>query len=112
MRTKGRSSGQGVGNVRSPKPQPINGSTLATPALRLAEPKAAIQPFLMKTDLAQILAVSARSIDRLWESGQLPPPSFMLGRSPRWAPAVIERWLASNPQLSGRKGPKPEGAGR
>jgi predicted DNA-binding transcriptional regulator AlpA len=52
-----------------------------------------IEPLLSVTDLARILAVSRRSLERLRAAGKLPRPDLHLGRSPRWRAETIRRWL-------------------
>jgi hypothetical protein len=46
---------------------------------------------LDKTDLAQLLRKSERTIDRLHRAHILPAP--LTPGHPRWSRAVIERWL-------------------
>ena len=61
-----------------------------------------------KKSLAVHLAVSVRSLDRAAAEGLLPEPDLIAGRSPRWTPTTIERWLANHPRLPGRR----KGVGR
>ena len=56
-----------------------------------------------KKSLAAHLAVSVRSLDRAAAEGLLPEPDLIAGRSPRWTPETIARWLANHPRLPGRR---------
>ena len=56
-----------------------------------------------KSDLARFLGISIRSVDRANAAGLLPAADLVVGRSPRWSPQTIERWLRSKPRLPGRK---------
>ena len=59
---------------------------------------------LDKRGLARFLKVSIRSLDRANALGLLPCPDLVVGRSPRWSPDTISRWLRTRPRLPGRKG--------
>ncbi len=59
---------------------------------------------LDKSGLAQYLGVSVRSLDRANAAGLLPRPDLVVGRSPRWSPDTIKRWLKARPKLPGRGG--------
>ncbi len=59
---------------------------------------------LDKSGLAQYLGVSVRSLDRANAAGLLPRPDLVVGRSPRWSPETIKRWLKARPNLPGRGG--------
>ena len=59
---------------------------------------------LGKTELARYLGVSVRSLDRANAAGLLPHPDLVVGRSPRWSPDTINRWLKARPKLPGRGG--------
>jgi hypothetical protein len=61
---------------------------------------------LDKRGLARFLGVSVRSLDRANALGLLPAPDLVVGRSPRWSPDTISRWLRTRPRLPGRKGVK------
>lgn len=56
-----------------------------------------------KARLARFLGLSVRSLDRANAAGLLPCPDLICGRSPRWSPSTIERWLRTKPRLPGRK---------
>lgn len=58
-----------------------------------------------KSTLARFLGLSVRSLDRAKAMGVMPPPDLVVGRSPRWSPETIQRWLRSKPRLPGRGGP-------
>ena len=55
-----------------------------------------------KQGLARFLDLSVRSLDRANAAGLLPCPDLVCGRSPRWSPATIERWLRTRPVFPGR----------
>jgi hypothetical protein len=57
-----------------------------------------------KQTLARYLGLSVRSLDRANALGMLPRADLTVGRSPRWSPQTIERWLRTRPRLPGRKG--------
>ena len=48
-----------------------------------------------KTRLASYLGVSVRSLDRANAAGLLPCPDLVVGRSPRWSPQTVQKWLRS-----------------
>ena len=56
-----------------------------------------------KATLAAFLELSVRSLDRADAAGLLPAPDLIAGRSPRWTPTTIERWLKNHPRLPGRR---------
>jgi predicted DNA-binding transcriptional regulator AlpA len=60
-----------------------------------------------KRGLARFLGLSVRSLDRASAMGLLPRPDLIVGRSPRWSPDTITKWLRTHPRLPGRKGVKP-----
>lgn len=49
---------------------------------------------LTKRDLAGLLQVSTRSIERLTRAGELPPP-IRIGSAVRWDRAAIEAWISA-----------------
>jgi hypothetical protein len=59
-----------------------------------------------KSQLARFLGLSVRSLDRAAALGLLPAPDLVLGRSARWSPDTISKWLRTHPHLPGRKGVK------
>ena len=66
--------------------------------------EAALAVCFDKQGLARFLGLSVRSLDRANAMGLLPCPDLVCGRSPRWSPSTIERWLRTKPRLPGRKG--------
>jgi len=64
--------------------------------------EAAVPCCFTKRTLAQYLGLSVRSLDRAAALGLLPCPDLVVGRSPRWSPETIERWLRTRPRLPGR----------
>jgi hypothetical protein len=55
-----------------------------------------------KQRLARFLGISVRSLDRANAAGLLPCPDLVVGRSARWSPETIMRWLRSQPRLPSR----------
>lgn len=53
----------------------------------------AIEPLMGVADLARVLNVSRRSVERLRSSGKLPRPDLHAGKLPRWRPETIRRWI-------------------
>ena len=66
--------------------------------------EAALAVCFDKQGLARFLGLSVRSLDRANAMGLLPCPDLVCGRSARWSPSTIERWLRTKPRLPGRKG--------
>jgi hypothetical protein len=54
--------------------------------------------------LCEWLGISIRSWTRAAAMGLTPAPDLVMGRSPRWSPSTIQRWLRSKPRLPGRVG--------
>jgi predicted DNA-binding transcriptional regulator AlpA len=89
---------------------PHNGRGTLEPAAPSTAP-APVQPTqealdhcLDKRGLGRFLGVSVRTLDRAIAAGLLPRPDLLIGRSPRWAPETINRWLKARPKLPGRGG--------
>jgi hypothetical protein len=57
-----------------------------------------------KAALARFLGLSVRSLDRAAALGLTPVPDLIVGRSPRWSPDTVTKWLRTRPRLPGRKG--------
>jgi hypothetical protein len=57
-----------------------------------------------KRTLAGYLGLSVRSLDRANALGLLPIPDLTVGRSPRWSPETVSKWLRTRQRLPGRKG--------
>jgi hypothetical protein len=55
-----------------------------------------------KRSLADYLGLSVRSLDRAAAAGLLPPADLFVGRSPRYSPETISKWLRTRPRLPGR----------
>jgi predicted DNA-binding transcriptional regulator AlpA len=64
--------------------------------------EAALAVCFDKQGLARFLGLSVRSLDRANAMGLLPCPDLVCGRSPRWSPSTIEKWLRTRPRLPGR----------
>lgn len=67
---------------------------MATQPLPAADP----QPNLLTSqDIADLLKVSVRTVERLIKRGDLPNPDLRLSRNMmRWKPETIRDWLASH----------------
>ncbi len=52
-------------------------------------------------DIANLLGMSKRFLERERAAGKIPPPDIRLGRRLLWRPATINRWLDS--QGGGRR---------
>jgi len=57
-----------------------------------------------KSELARYLGISVRTLDRATAERLTPPPDLVVGRSPRWSPETVTRWLKTRPRLPGRGG--------
>ncbi|WP_165220159.1 helix-turn-helix transcriptional regulator [Aquisphaera insulae] len=53
-----------------------------------------IEPMLSIDDLASVLSVSRRMIERERAAGRLPRPDLLIGRCPRWLPESVRGWIA------------------
>lgn len=60
---------------------------------KCTEQTAWLAPLLTKQDVARLLAVSTRTVDRLKDGGRMPKP-FMVGGNCRWRPEALEEWVA------------------
>jgi hypothetical protein len=81
-------------------PTPDTTSTEANPVHTTDE--AAVAACYTKRTLAHYLGLSVRSLDRASAMGMLPCPDLVVGRSPRWSPDTVARWLRTKPRLPGR----------
>jgi predicted DNA-binding transcriptional regulator AlpA len=54
---------------------------------------ASLEPLLSLDDVAKLLSVSRRWLERERAAGRVPKPDFMVGRCPRWRAATIRRWI-------------------
>jgi predicted DNA-binding transcriptional regulator AlpA len=71
------------------------------PNVPTIQPEAAtpIEPLLTPADLARILGVSKRMIERMRSASRFPAPIY-IGRLPRWEPSVIREFVARGGQSS------------
>jgi hypothetical protein len=53
----------------------------------------AIAPLLKPKDVAQILGVSIRMVERLRSAGKIVQPDLYIGRLPRWKAATIAAFI-------------------
>jgi hypothetical protein len=65
--------------------------------------EAAVARCYTKRTLCEWLEISIRTWDRAAAMGLTPAPDLIVGRSPRYSPSTIERWLRSHPRLPGRR---------
>jgi hypothetical protein len=93
--------GQSAHNL-APSPDPTERS--ADHASVVQSDEAAVARCYTKKTLAQFLELSVKSLDRANALGLLPCPDLIVGRSPRWSPSTVEKWLRTRPRLPGRKG--------
>src|SRR5262249_5343623 len=63
--------------------------------------QAASEACFTKQTFVRHLALSVRSLDRAAAAGLLPAPDLLVGRSPRWSPETVAKWLRSKPRLPG-----------
>ena len=87
---------------------------LMTPAVRLGyarladaidnQPEAATGACFTTRTVCERLGISVRSWTRAAALGLTPEPDLVVGRSSRWSPSTIERWLRTKPRLPGRTG--------
>jgi len=52
-----------------------------------------VEALIARDDLAAILRVDTRTIDRMRSRGDLPKPDLHVSRSPRWTAARIRAWI-------------------
>jgi hypothetical protein len=56
-------------------------------------PASALEPLLNFDDITTFLSCGLRTVERWKAAGKLPKPDLMIGRSPRWKPETIRRWV-------------------
>lgn len=44
-------------------------------------------------EIASMLGVSRRHVERMRSSGKFPKPDLMMGKVPLWTPETIDRWV-------------------
>ncbi len=54
-----------------------------------------IEPLLSIQDIASILQISRRGVERMRCSGRFPRQDLTLGRLPRWKPTSVNNWIDS-----------------
>ena len=54
---------------------------------------ASLAPLITKADLAELLRVDRRTIDRMRSRGELPKPALFIGRAPRWTAVAVNDWI-------------------
>ncbi len=73
------------------RPRPCE--TEATPPPPATRAAVLVQPLLTREDLCAVLRCGTATLDRLRAAGRLPRPDLRIGRSPRWRPETIRRWI-------------------
>lgn len=63
-----------------------------------------VEGYLDSRQLADLLRIKRTSIHRYRARGDIPPPDETVGRTPLWAQATIDKWLAGRPGHGWRKG--------
>jgi hypothetical protein len=48
---------------------------------------------LKRADISRVLGINVATVDRWLRTGKVPAPDLFAGRSPRWFPATIAKWL-------------------
>ena len=56
---------------------------------------AGIEPLLSLNEIASILGVTRRAVERLRSTGSLPRPDLKVGRNLRWRAETVKAWLDS-----------------
>ena len=87
-----------------PAQNPAQNCSSAEPHSTHQTEREAVSVCFNKQRLARFLGLSVRSIDRANTAGLLPCPDLICGRSPRWNPSTIEKWMRTKPRLPGRGG--------
>jgi len=71
-------------------PKPAADASVGTP-----EPVDALPRMALRLDeLAKVLGVSRRTLERERAAGRFPRPDAHLGKMPLWRPETLQRWLA------------------
>jgi excisionase family DNA binding protein len=65
------------------------------PAPEAAPRHPTIEPLMGISDMAQLLRVSRRTVERLLSAGRMPAPDIVIGRLPRWRAESIRGWIAA-----------------
>jgi hypothetical protein len=86
----------------APAPSPAPSATSAFSSSVSESEGDAVRTCYTKRALAQYLHLSTRTLDRSRAFGLVPEPDLVVGRSPRWSPETIARWLKTRPKLPGR----------
>ena len=55
-----------------------------------------VRRLLSRREVAELLQISTRTLDRMNASGRLPPPIKVTDRIRRWDDSAIERFLAEH----------------
>jgi predicted DNA-binding transcriptional regulator AlpA len=53
------------------------------------------EQFFTVTDIVTMLSISRRTLERMRSSGEFPPPTFIMGRYPRWSESTVSQWVLS-----------------
>ena len=61
----------------------------------LRQPALSDLAMVRKADIAAMLRIHVRTLNRLLATGKFPEPSAMVNRRPLWRRAAVERWIDS-----------------
>ncbi len=53
-----------------------------------------IRHLLKKPEVAEVLGIGLRTLERMVASGGFPKADKHIGRMPRWRPETVETWIA------------------
>ena len=68
----------------------MSAETRGTPAVPIAE------RLLYRLDeIAGLVGVSRRTIERQRSAGRFPQPDLRIGKTPLWKPATVQKWIDS-----------------
>jgi excisionase family DNA binding protein len=59
------------------------------------KPVGGIEPLLSMDEIASLLGVTRRAVERLRSTGALPRPDVKVGRCLRWKSATVREWIDS-----------------
>lgn len=86
-------------NRREPTLATVEPASASRPA-RAPKPAIALDRMGYRiADLAQVLGVSRRTIERQRSAGRFPPPDFSIGKAPLWKPETMRRWIDAGGHL-------------
>lgn len=75
----------------------VSGSSTRKPASLSFSPPT-IPPLMSIGDVALILKISRRGVERFRSSGKFPRPDIQVGRLPRWKQKTVSDWIEKGGQ--------------